>query len=147
MLPFYNFLWIWLQKCCDGSIYCLQIGSKLIQKSCHMIPSEGFKHKWILVMACSNRADSRFTPSHWEMVLLCNNASHWLGANLESARSKYCAVCIPFTMDFGCRLVTMCLTCRPAQVSRVPANMHFLLWLILMMPLTTLEALCYSEFI
>ena len=33
----------------------------------------------------SSRADSRFAPSQWEMMLLCNDVSHWLGANLESA--------------------------------------------------------------
>ena len=33
------------------------------------------------------RAASRFAPSQWEMVLLCNDVSHWLGANLESALS------------------------------------------------------------
>ena len=31
------------------------------------------------------RADSRFAPSQWETALLCNNASHWLDTNLESA--------------------------------------------------------------
>ena len=31
------------------------------------------------------RADSRFAPSQWETALLCNDVSHWLGANLESA--------------------------------------------------------------
>ena len=31
------------------------------------------------------RADSRFMPSQWEMALLCNDISHWLGTNLESA--------------------------------------------------------------
>ena len=31
------------------------------------------------------RADSRLAPSHWETALLCNDVSHWLGANLESA--------------------------------------------------------------
>ena len=31
------------------------------------------------------RADSRFALSQWEMALLCNDVSHWLGANLESA--------------------------------------------------------------
>ena len=31
------------------------------------------------------RADSRFAPSQWEMVLLCKDVSHWLGTNLESA--------------------------------------------------------------
>ena len=31
------------------------------------------------------RVDSRFAPSQWETVLLCNDVSHWLGASLESA--------------------------------------------------------------
>ena len=31
------------------------------------------------------RADSRSAPSQWEMVLLCNDVSHWFGVNLESA--------------------------------------------------------------
>ena len=31
------------------------------------------------------RADSRFAPSQWETALLCNDVSHWLGANLKSA--------------------------------------------------------------
>ena len=30
-------------------------------------------------------ADSRFVPSQWEIALLCNDISHWLGASLESA--------------------------------------------------------------
>ena len=30
-------------------------------------------------------ADSRFAPSQWETALFCNDASHWLGTNLESA--------------------------------------------------------------
>ena len=30
------------------------------------------------------RADTRFWPSQCETWLLCNNVSHWLGANLES---------------------------------------------------------------
>ena len=30
-------------------------------------------------------ADSRFAPSQWETALLCNDVSHWLSANLESA--------------------------------------------------------------
>ena len=33
--------------------------------------------------------DSRFVPSQWEMGLLCNNVSHWLGTNLESALIKF----------------------------------------------------------
>ena len=34
---------------------------------------------------CCIRADSTFGPSQWEMALLCNDDSHWLGASLESA--------------------------------------------------------------
>ena len=33
----------------------------------------------------SHRADSRFASSQWETALLCNDVSHWLGANLVSA--------------------------------------------------------------
>ena len=32
-----------------------------------------------------NRDFYRFTPSQWKTVLLCNDVSHWLGTNLESA--------------------------------------------------------------
>ena len=35
-----------------------------------------------------HRADSRFVPSQWETALLCNDVSHWLGTNLESALPK-----------------------------------------------------------
>ena len=31
-----------------------------------------------------SRADSRVPPSQRETALLCNDVSHWLGANLES---------------------------------------------------------------
>ena len=31
------------------------------------------------------RDDSRLVASQWGMALLCNDVSHWLGANLESA--------------------------------------------------------------
>ena len=30
------------------------------------------------------RVNFRFVPSQWEMALLCNDASHWLGASLGS---------------------------------------------------------------
>ena len=30
-------------------------------------------------------ADYMFAPSQWDMALLCNGVSHWLGINLESA--------------------------------------------------------------
>ena len=37
-------------------------------------------HRWF-----HYRADSMFAPSQWETALLCNDVSHWLGANIESA--------------------------------------------------------------
>ena len=45
----------------------------------------------------TTRADSRFAPSQWEAALLCNDVSHWLGANLESALyyvNRYCITTI-----------------------------------------------------
>ena len=38
-------------------------------------------------VASSFMADSRFAPSQWEKAWFCNNVSHWLGANRESAMS------------------------------------------------------------
>ena len=34
-------------------------------------------------------ADSRFPLSQWEAALLCNDVSHWLGANLDSALNMH----------------------------------------------------------
>ena len=53
-----------------------------------------------------HRADSRFAPSQkWETVLLCNSASHWLGASLESAQLSYqfflCCVLYLKSTDWG----------------------------------------------
>ena len=38
----------------------------------------------LLALCASTRADSGFAPSQWEMALLCNDVSHWLGAKLKS---------------------------------------------------------------
>ena len=38
----------------------------------------------IIIEAAQCRADPRFATSQWETALLCNDVSHWLGANLES---------------------------------------------------------------
>ena len=37
-------------------------------------------------MPCNIGVDSRLAPSQWETSLQSNAVSHWLGANLESAR-------------------------------------------------------------
>ena len=50
----------------------LKSNYRLISK---LIP---FKDIWF-------RADFRLVPSQLETALLCNDASYWLGANLESA--------------------------------------------------------------
>ena len=43
-------------------------------------------NSWLGCGICIYRAHSRFAPSQWETVLLCNDVSHWLGASLESAQ-------------------------------------------------------------
>ena len=46
------------------------------------------KHPWWHACGYSSKADSRFVPSQWETALLCNDVSHWVGANLESTLSS-----------------------------------------------------------
>ena len=46
------------------------------------IPIEMFNSQGV------NKADFRFAPSQGETTLLCNDVSHWLGANLESVLVK-----------------------------------------------------------
>ena len=53
-------------------------------------PLDCTKHIEMYIVRDTCRADSRFAPSQWETTLLCNDASHWLGANLESALT-----CVP----------------------------------------------------
>ena len=50
---------------------------------------------FIMTFFCVNnsRADSRFAPSQWETVLLCNGLSHWLGAVLASAMNSVLVTC------------------------------------------------------
>ena len=43
-----------------------------------------------LSMWCKCKADSRFAPSQWETLLLCNDVSHWLAASLESVLKWVC---------------------------------------------------------
>ena len=39
------------------------------------------------------RTGSRFAPIQWETALLCNDVSHWLGVNLESAQDLQLVTC------------------------------------------------------
>ena len=40
--------------------------------------------QWVNPCLTEFRVDSRYAPSQWEMALLCNDISLWLGASLES---------------------------------------------------------------
>ena len=42
-----------------------------------------------IMVTAYNRADSKFVPHQWETALLCNDVSHWLGANLVSSLYKH----------------------------------------------------------
>ena len=54
-----------------------------------LVSSESDRCSYWTVWQSSLRAESRFAPSQWEMALLCNAVSHWLGASLESALSYF----------------------------------------------------------
>ena len=66
------------------------ISPEVCQQCCWVLPNKQYRpakplsHLHRLVPYWC-RADSRFVPSQWEMALLCNDVSHWLGASLESA--------------------------------------------------------------
>ena len=53
--------------------------------SCNIIISLSIFLQFDQTILCTHRADSRFAPSQWETALLCNDVSHWSGANIESA--------------------------------------------------------------
>ena len=62
------------------------------------------------------RADSRFAPSQWETALLCNDVSHWLGANLESALNAHL---FPIITDYIHKQQCRCLSGKP-----FPCTLH-----------------------
>ena len=74
-----NFYWkkkcIW--KC------CLLQAAIFVQASMYQVALR--LHICDLALLYIYRADSRFAPSQWEAVLLCNDISYWLSAKLESA--------------------------------------------------------------
>ena len=59
--------------------------------------------EWLFFFArfqagCIIRAVTRFAPSQWQTVLLCNNVSHWLGASLESGLKMTMTAWRPFDL-------------------------------------------------
>ena len=73
--------------------------------------TKGQHHQWPMVsphkgpVKTFSRADSRLAPSQWETSLQCNTASHWLGANLESA-----LVPMPWHENTAVCLLLLCIT-------------------------------------
>ena len=54
-----------------------------------MLPKQNKANQTIgIFYGIYNKADSRFVPSQWETVLICNDVYHWLDASLESALYK-----------------------------------------------------------
>ena len=56
-----------------------------IDSGCDLLPDNNKLFITCTIVDIPDRADFRFAPSQWETVLLCNDVSHWLGANLEPA--------------------------------------------------------------
>ena len=52
----------------------------------------GYKTSWQYDLL---RDKSRYAPTQWEMLLHCNDISHWLGAYLDWSLLKGCASCTP----------------------------------------------------
>ena len=70
-------LWKWQPFCLSlsvltGRVDCISRSNTIVQ-----------------IVWQDNKADSRFAPSQWETVLLCNDISHWLGPSLESALKSH----------------------------------------------------------
>ena len=87
-----------------GPVFCLLLG---VSSDCLANHKAGYFRKpglWLaehsLSLLCARdrkwalRADSRFAPSQWVMPLLCNDVSHWLCANLESALGPGTLSCV-----------------------------------------------------
>ena len=73
---------------CDNEIWLYKSNIKPVNDAWHFCRHNTDKiivWQWLINQVINPRADSRFAPSQWETALLCNDVSHWLGTNLESA--------------------------------------------------------------
>ena len=83
-------------------------------------------YDWIRLPRYMFRADASFVPSQWETVLLCNDVSHWLGANLESILYAMHKRLLPFQVIYTGRVfltmlymdMTSLTTVWPGSVSK-----------------------------
>ena len=81
-------------------VFYIDLYSLSGRTSCHkmsymVFPHSSYAHQRMQIKATQNniRAGSRLL-GQWEMALLCNEVSHWLGASLESALN----ICIYFNL-------------------------------------------------
>ena len=95
--------------------YCLWNGGHFVQ---------GRLINFGAILLSLTRADFRFLPSQWEMLLQSNAFSHWLGANLESALIDSLRV----PKWYFQRCVSRCpRTCHLQNISR--DNLNFLIYM------------------
>ena len=85
-----------------------------------------------------DRADSRLAPSQWETSLQSNAVSHWLGASLESALSKYSPMCpiltsgaIKAMVPSSCPWNSPAAVCRDASRAAAPKSPIRACWPVL----------------
>ena len=76
------------------------------------------------------RADSRFAPSQWNTVLLCNAVSHWLGTKLESALYNDILE-LPLTPDSS---TIVCDQYLQSLIRQVFANYFLIVFFLLQTP-------------
>ena len=65
----------------DGNYPCQLSGRETV----HRLWNGNQIHIYRSYIQYITRVDSRLVPSQWEMALLCNNVSHWLGTSQGSA--------------------------------------------------------------
>ena len=78
---------------CNSDIAFKWVLPEKLPYICRLAPKWIRWHDNIVTLSARNcrrlwrpwKSDSMFAPSQWETVLLCNDASHWLDASLESA--------------------------------------------------------------
>ena len=78
---------------------CLRVNSMVSHNMILPLLLTGYLGWWYLdtcVHMLISHILSGLEPSQWEMALLCNAISHWLGANLESALFSVfqCLLCV-----------------------------------------------------
>ena len=92
-----------------GGLTRLKHVSTVISSQVVRFRRTGLQHTYNQKTTLYARADFRFGPSQWETALLCNDVSHWLGANLESLL-VYHTKCSRFSCALFCRcyIITLC---------------------------------------